>query len=258
MRRAKLHEKAVQPGRPAPGNKAAASAVLKKIYTRLLKAFGPQGWWPVTPPGASAPAYTPGLYGPPTGAGILEICAGAILTQNTSWKNVEKALEALNKARLLSMEALAASRPPVLEKAVRSSGYYRQKARRLKEFCAKVLREHPGGLEQWFLSSPLPALRSGLLSYKGIGPETADSILLYALDKSTFVIDAYTKRIFSRHGLFEASQGYESWRALFMASLKPGKALFNDYHAQIVRVAKEHCRAHRVHCDACPLNIYLK
>jgi len=150
------------------------------------------------------------------------------------------------------MEALAASRPPVLEKAVRSSGYYRQKARRLKEFCAKVLREHPGGLEQWFLSSPLPALRSGLLSYKGIGPETADSMVLYAAGKPSFVIDAYTRRIVSRV-LAARDLSYDGLKRLFERGLPPDVKMYNEYHALLVRLGKEFCRKTKPLCAACPL-----
>ncbi|HOI43720.1 MAG TPA: hypothetical protein PK523_12310, partial [Elusimicrobiales bacterium] len=152
-------------------------------------ASGPQGWWPVTPRGARSPVYTPSFYGPRTGAEMAEICAGAILTQNTAWTNVEKALAGLHGAGLLSAEGIAACPLPRLAALIRPSGYYRQKARRLRDFFERAGREHPEGLERWFRSDTTEGLRRELLSYKGVGPETADSIVLYAAGLPSFVID---------------------------------------------------------------------
>ena len=252
MRRAQFHEKALQPGRPAPGNKAAASPKLSDIYSRLLKAFGPQGWWPVTLPGKTIPSYTPGAYKPRSDADAFEICAGAILTQNTAWKNVEKALAALRKAGLTSAAAIAACPLPRLEGTIRSSGYYRQKARRLKEFCRRALKEHPEGLIKWFAAAPAYDLRAELLSYKGIGPETADCMVLYAAGKPSFVIDAYTRRIMER-AVLARGLSYEGWKEEFERSLPPDVKMYNEYHALLVRLGKDFCRKSKPLCGNCPL-----
>lgn len=223
-----------------------------------MKAFGPQGWWPVTPRGGNKPVYRAGFYGPHSGAATFEICAGAILTQNTSWKNVEKALGALKAAGLLSPDKVAACPLPRLERAIRSSGYFRQKARRLREFCRRAAREHPEGLKKWFVSLPPAELRAELLSYKGVGPETADSMVLYAAGKPSFVIDAYTRRIGARAGIAGAGPargpGYEGWKNLFERSLRPDVKLYNEYHALLVRLGKEFCKKTRPVCGRCPLN----
>jgi endonuclease-3 related protein len=253
MRRPQLHEKALQSRRPASRDKAAASSRIKRIYILLLKAFGPQGWWPVTPAGARAPVYVPLFYGAPGEKGAFEICAGAILTQNTAWTNVEKALSALHAAGLMSAAAMAACPLPRLEAAIRSSGYYKQKARRLKEFCRRALREHPEGLRAWFAAAGTTELRAELLSCKGVGPETADSMALYAAGKAAFVIDAYTRRMAERAGLARGLS-YDGWKALFEAALPPDVKVYNEYHALVVRLAKEFCRKSAPFCGGCPLN----
>ncbi len=217
-----------------------------------MKAFGPQGWWPVTPRGAAAPAYVPGRYGAPADAGAFEICAGAVLTQNTAWTNVEKALAAMRAAGLTTPEAVAACPEGRLAAAVRSSGYYRQKAARLKEFCARALHEHQEGLAAWFAAAGAAELRAELLSYKGVGPETADSMALYAAAKPCFVIDAYTRRAGERYGLARGLS-YDGWKALFEAALPPDVKMYNEYHALLVRLGKDFCRKTKPLCAACPL-----
>lgn len=198
------------------------------------------------------PKYTPGFYGPHTGAGMAEICAGAVLTQNTAWTNVEKALAGLRGAGILSAEGIAACRLPRLAALIRPSGYYRQKARRLRDFFARAAKEHPEGLERWFRSAPTAELRRELLSYKGVGPETADSMMLYAAGRPSFVIDAYTRRIGGRVGLGRGGD-YNAWKALFEAGLPPSPEIYNEYHALLVRLGKDFCRKTTPLCGGCPL-----
>ncbi|OGR46613.1 MAG: hypothetical protein A2X34_05195 [Elusimicrobia bacterium GWC2_51_8] len=214
-----------------------------------MAAFGPQGWWPV---GWNKPLYRPGFYGPISENEIFEICAGAILTQNTSWKNVEKALAALHAADTTSPEKINVCPAGKLGRLVRSSGYYRQKAGRLKGFCCYILRKHPEGLKKWFSAAPRQTLRGELLSLKGIGPETADSIALYAAGKAGFVIDSYTKRISQRLG-FAGELSYEDWQALFEANLPPNAGTYNEYHALLVKLGKEFCKKRKPLCNGCPL-----
>lgn len=183
---------------------------------------------------------------------MFEICAGAILTQNTAWTNVEKALKELGRAGLLSPEGIAACRLPRLERAIRSSGYFRQKARRLREFCERLFADHPEGLANWFAAAPAGELRSELLSYRGVGPETADSMTLYAAGKPSFVIDAYTRRIGGRLGLARGLS-YEGWKELFEAALTPEVKVYNEYHALLVKLGKDFCRKTKPLCAACPL-----
>ncbi|MEK7722707.1 MAG: hypothetical protein AAB359_10005, partial [Elusimicrobiota bacterium] len=226
---------------------------IKDIYSCLMKAFGPQGWWPVTPYGEIIPVYTPGFYGPRTGIGVFEICAGAILTQNTSWKNVEKALGELNRTGLLSPEKIAACPLPRLERAIKSSGYFKQKARRLKAFCRLAAKEHPEGFKKWFDSASRDGLRTELLSYGGVGPETADSMVLYAAGKAGFVIDAYTRRIGERAGLARGLS-YDGWKALFESGLPSDAKMYNEYHALLVKLGKDFCKKTKPLCARCPLS----
>lgn len=184
---------------------------------------------------------------------MLEICVGAILTQNTSWKNVEKALCALHKARTLSLKKIAACPQDTLAALIRSSGYHNQKAAKLKAFCRRISKEHPGGLKEWFLSAPAADLRAELLSYNGVGPETADSITLYAARKPVFVIDAYTRRIAARLGL-GSSAAYEMWQALFERNLPRDLKMYNEYHALLVKLGKDFCRKTKPLCAGCPLD----
>lgn len=257
MRRAQFHEKAVQPGRPAPGNKPAASPEIKRIYRLLLRAFGPQGWWPVSRAAGEPPVRSPGRRGPLPGPAVFEICTGAILTQNTSWTNVEKALAALFTAGIDSPARLAACPSGRLAALVRPSGYYRQKAARLKAFYRRALREHPEGLAGWFSAAPAGELRAELLSYKGVGPETADCLALYGGEKLTFVIDAYTRRAGERLGL-GARLDYAGWKALFEAGLPPDVKMYNEYHALLVRLGKDFCKKSEPLCGDCPLRTACK
>ncbi len=203
---------------------------ISRIYARLLRAYGKQHWWPVT--GANPE---------------LEICVGAILTQNTNWKNVEKAIANLRKAKLIDAKKLVDVKEKKLALLIRSSGYYNQKAKKLKEFARFVI-EH-GGLKKLFAK---PELRELLLSVKGIGPETADSMILYAANKPVFVIDAYTRRIFSRLGPCSRNLTYHELQDLFHSKLKKDVKLFNEYHALIVMHGKDICKT-KPQCEKCVL-----
>lgn len=178
---------------------------------------------------------------------------GAILTQNTAWLNVERAIAALRQRDALSVHALLTLPETELAALIRPAGYFNQKARRLKTLAAFLaaqgVADAPARLREQ--GSPM-ALRQRLLALNGVGPETADSILLYALDLPIFVVDAYTRRIFSRLGMIDSHAGYDAIRQQFEAALPPDAALFNEYHALIVAHAKRHCKA-RPDCAGCPL-----
>lgn len=202
-----------------------------KIYQELYQAYGPRHWWPGETP--------------------FEVMVGAILTQNTSWKNVEKAIAALKGKGVLHPEGVHQLRESTLASLIRSSGYYRIKARRLKAFVTFLLSEYQGDIER-MRKEEIGALREKLLLVNGIGPETADSILLYALQKPIFVVDAYTRRIFSRHGMISEKASYEEIQALFMDQLPPDERLFNEYHALLVHLGKNVCKK-KPECERCPL-----
>lgn len=204
---------------------------LMTIYQQLFDRYGPRHWWP---------AETP-----------FEVAIGAILTQNTNWNNVEKAIANLRVADALSCEAICALSRNQLETLIRPAGFFRQKAERLQLFTAYLRDRHQGCLEK-MLQQPLEPLRKELLEQKGIGPETADSILLYAGERLSFVVDAYTGRLFSRLGLLNGHEKYEQLRSIFMDRLPSQTALYNEYHALIVIQCKEHCRK-RPLCPGCPL-----
>ncbi|MBI5886973.1 MAG: endonuclease III domain-containing protein [Deltaproteobacteria bacterium] len=210
--------------------------VLTTYYDAMFAAFGPQGWWP---------ART-----------RFEVIVGAILTQNTAWTNVEAAIKELKAAGLLRPEAMHRAGLAHIARCIRSAGYFNVKARRLKNFTDYLFERHGGSLDRLFKTDGA-TLRSTLLGLNGIGPETADSIILYAAGKPEFVIDAYTKRIFSRHGLISEAAGYDEVKALFTGCLPPDAALFNEYHALIVVTAKEFCKSRKPVCEACPLKAYL-
>ena len=205
---------------------------LNLIYQRLYGAFGPQYWWP--------------------GESAFEVMVGAVLTQSTSWSNVEKAIRNIKKNKLLAPRKLYHLSHRARARLIRSTGYFNIKAKRLKEFLAFFLKAYQGDLKK-MRRQDISRLREELLSVKGIGPETADSILLYALDKPVFVVDAYTKRIFSRHHLIEDDATYEETQNLFMRNLKKDAKLFNEYHALLVRLGKDFCLKRRPKCDICPL-----
>lgn len=215
-----------------------------RIYKRLLKAFGPQGWWPVRG------GYHKGVR---TDRDRLEVCVGAILTQNTSWRNVEAAMAQLRKKKVVELNALARIPEEQLALVIRSSGYFRQKAKKLKLFASHVLKRH-GSLKS-FLAQDTETLRQELLSLWGVGPETADSIVLYAANRPVFVVDAYTKRIMSRVGVCSRNVSYEGLQDYFHERLPRDAQVFNEYHALLVGLAKNHCKPQPV-CASCPLEAF--
>ena len=194
---------------------------LRSIYDRLLRAQGHSGWWP---------GQTP-----------FEVCLGAILVQNTAWPNAERALRALEAARLLSYEALSGVSDQRLAELLRPSGTYRVKAARVRAFLDFLGRAYGGRVEGMASEEP-SVLRGKLLSVQGIGPETADAIALYAARQPLFVVDAYTRRVFGRLGLLRGGESYSAVQAMFMQRLPADVPLFQDYHAQIVRLAQDVCR----------------
>lgn len=252
---------------------ALAENSIRNYYDALLQAWGAQHWWP---------AET-----------RFEVIVGAYLTQNTAWTNVERALENLRCADVLSMEGIRTIRLPSLERLIRPSGYFRQKAKRLKTFIAFVDKRYGGSLDRMF-SESTDRLRTQLLDLNGIGPETADSILLYAGNHPVFVVDAYTRRVLDRHGILPQKTGYEEIRQLFQTALLPVAAqleqttantaprlaagfrgaahppspmstarrtalvqVYNEMHGLIVGVGKHFCGKSQPQCDMCPLQPYL-
>jgi endonuclease III related protein len=245
---------------------------IRRYYRTLCREWGAQHWWP---------AETP-----------FEVVVGAYLTQNTSWTNVELALAKLRAANLLTIEGIRSVKLARLERLIRSSGYFRQKARRLKTFVAHLDLQHAGSLEKFF-SQPTDELRNELLNLNGVGPETADSILLYAGNHPVFVVDAYTRRVLDRHGILPEKSDYEDVRQLFEGALTPmahqhrseahagvqpatgirGAAhapslmstlgrpalvqVYNEMHGLIVGVGKHHCKKAAPLCEKCPLQPYL-
>ena len=208
---------------------------LNDAYEQLFQAYGPQHWWPGDSP--------------------FEIIIGAILTQNTNWKNVERALKQLREAELLSVSSLRKTSVEELAELIRPAGYYRQKAKRLHNFLHFLDERYDGSLELLFDNS-VDELRMELLSINGIGPETADSIVLYAANMPTFVIDAYTARVFVRHGWIDADARYDDLKQYAESQLPQDTQLFNEFHALIVQVGKKHCRK-KPDCENCPLSSML-
>ncbi len=204
---------------------------LHEVYDRLLAAFGPQNWWP--------------------GESPFEIMVGAILVQNTAWKNVEKAIRNLANADLLDAHALASTDAEELQELIRPAGYFRLKTKRLLHLVHFVVEQYDGDLGAMF-SVGLSTLREELLSLNGIGPETADSILLYAGELPTFVVDTYTHRVLARHGWIGYEAEYYEIKDTFESELEQNVALYNEFHALLVRVGHLHCRK-TPKCDECPL-----
>lgn len=204
---------------------------LLSIYRKLYKAFGPQKWWPGDTP--------------------FEVAVGAILTQNTNWGNVEKAINNLKKEKVLNARAIHGMPVKKLASLIQPSGYFNIKAKRLKSFINFLMNDYHGSMEN-MRKEEMHSLREKLLDVNGIGPETADSILLYALDKPIFVIDAYTKRVLSRHNILGHDEPYDRFQELFHSSLKKDVKLYNEYHALFVRVGKMFCKTKPV-CEECPL-----
>jgi endonuclease-3 related protein len=207
--------------------------LLEEAYRRLHAHFGHRSWWPGETP--------------------FEIIVGAILTQNTNWQNVEKAIANLKRDGLLNARKLYALHPSKCASLIRPAGYFRVKTKRLRSFLKFFIENYSASTKR-MESEELGSLRHELLSVNGIGPETADSILLYALGKPVFVIDAYTKRILHRHRLCSEEATYDELQEIFMDNLKHEAKLFNDYHAQLVEVGKTYCRPQNPRCDECPLN----
>ena len=205
---------------------------LEVIYDKLYRHFGPQSWWPGETP--------------------FEVIVGAILTQNTNWQNVSKAIANLKKAKVLSPKKLYSLPQSRLAQLIRPSGYFNIKAKRLREFLNFLFKNYNGSLKKMF-SRPLEDLRKEVLSIKGIGPETADSILLYAGGYPTFVVDAYTKRIFSRQKLLSKDADYHTVQKIFVENLKKDVQLYNEYHALIVRLGKDFCKKTKPRCEICPI-----
>ena len=212
------------------------SSLLHSYYGALFAAHGPQHWWP--------------------GHSRFEIIVGAILTQNTSWKNVRRAITNLRLAKLLSPAAIGRVRESTLASHLRPSGYFRQKTKTLKTFVAFLYTKHSGSLDRLF-AAPTAAVREQLLQLRGIGPETADSILLYAGKHPVFVVDAYARRILERHGLAQPKSTYEELRSRFESSLPSDHRLFNEFHALIVHTGKHFCRKTNPACSLCPLQDFL-
>jgi len=217
------------------------------LYEILYDAFGPQHWWPMDHSHHKHTNTDP----------RFEVMIGAILTQNTAWKNVEKAIHQLKKQRLLSIQALVTIDTEKIKQSIRSSGYFNQKAKRLKNL-AEHLQEHYQGNLTIFFSKPLQTVRSELLSLHGIGPETADSILLYAAEKPIFVVDAYTKRLCKRLPLPVNHESYIDIQHYFQTNLNPHYSnhelieIYNEFHALIVNLGKYYCKPTPL-CSMCPL-----
>ncbi|MDD4953531.1 MAG: endonuclease III domain-containing protein [Candidatus Omnitrophica bacterium] len=202
------------------------------VYKKLFSFFGPQAWWP--------------------GETAFEVIVGAILTQGTNWQNVQKAIDNLKSQGVLEAKKLYALPEKKLAALIRPCGYYNIKARRLRNFLSFFIKGYGGNIRR-LIQREEGTLRGELLSVKGIGPETADSILLYALNKPVFVVDAYTKRLLLRHRLIKEDATYGQVQDLFMDNLKKDVRLFNEYHALIVKVGKDFCRKNKPRCSICPL-----
>jgi endonuclease-3 related protein len=207
------------------------TSILSQIYERLLAAYDPQHWWPGETP--------------------FEVLVGAVLTQNTAWQNVKRAIDNLRREDLLEPRALYDLPLEELEEKIRPAGYFRVKARRLGNLLAFLVERYRGSLEAMFRTN-LAELREQLLGINGVGPETADSILLYAGGLPTFVVDTYTHRVFARHGWIDFDADYYQIKDFFESGLPLVVPLLNEYHALLVRVGKEHCRK-TPRCEGCPL-----
>ena len=211
------------------------SKTLDKIYKQLYSAFGPRNWWPGETP--------------------FEVVIGAILTQNTNWTNVEKAIHNLKEAKELTSKKLYEIDTSELAEHIRPSGYFNIKAKRIKNFINWLFKNYDGDLSKMF-EQELPELRESLLSVNGIGPETADSILLYGGNKLTFVVDAYTHRIFKRHNLISEESTYDEIKIFFEENIPADVSLYNEFHALIVKLGSEYCKPKK-RCEKCPLNLFL-
>lgn len=209
---------------------------LSRYYQRLFEALGPQGWWP---------AET-----------RLEVILGAILTQNTTWRNAALAIARLRAARLLHLRRLREEPEARLQALIRPAGFFRQKARTIRAFVDWLDATHSGSLQRMF-ARPAAELRSTLLEVRGLGPETVDAILLYAGRKPLFVADAYSRRILARHGMLAADSTYAGAQEFVHRRLAPDPAVYNEFHALLVEVGKRHCLKDAPRCSRCPLEGFL-
>ncbi len=208
------------------------NTVLTDIFNKLFDAFGPQYWWPAQ--------------------NDFEVAIGAILTQSVSWKNVEKAIFNLKSADMLSIDGILEADDKNLAELIKSTRFYNQKAAKLKNFCRHIKNKYAGDIYMLF-DNDVMTMRRELLTIKGLGPETVDSIILYSAKKPIFVVDAYTKRIFSRIGYFDENTDYKDMQDFFMEHLPEDTQLFNEYHALIVKLGKDYCLNKRPKCESCPL-----
>lgn len=208
---------------------------IREIFDRLLAAYGPQGWWPAE--------------------SAFEVIVGAVLVQNTRWENVERAIAGIKSAGVLDPHVLHRLPAEELQELIRPAGVFRVKAKRLAAVLTYLVEEHNGDTAS-LAQTPSGQLRRELLALHGVGPETADSILLYAAEHPSFVIDAYTRRVLERHGWAQPSASYDQLQRLFETPLPHDAPLFNEYHALIVEVGKRHCRR-TAKCEGCPLECLL-
>lgn len=205
---------------------------LDHYYQRLLAEYGPQGWWPAR--------------------GRLEVILGAILTQNTNWRNAALAIRQLRGAGLLSLQNLRRTKASDLQPLIRSAGFFRQKARTIVAFIRWLEEHHEGSLRRMF-ERPAKELRAALLKLRGVGPETADAILLYAGNRPVFVADAYTRRILARHGMLAENAPYAAAQEFVHGQLKHDSRVYNEFHALLVEAGKQHCKLRAPRCHGCPL-----
>lgn len=220
----------------AQGTAVVPSEALQQYYSRLLERLGRQAWWP---------ART-----------RLEVVLGAVLTQNTTWRNAARALGRLRQARRLSLSRLQEIGQAELESLIRPAGFFRQKARTIRGFLGYLNRSHQGSLARMF-AGPAADLRRDLLSLQGLGPETVDAIMVYADRQPYFVADAYTRRILGRHGLVAEGADYTEVQQFLHQNLPAEHSLFNEFHALLVEVGKRYCKRHRPLCEECPLQQFL-
>lgn len=210
--------------------------LISKIYKTLYRFFGPQHWWPGDTP--------------------FEVMLGAILTQNTNWQNVKRAIANIKRANLLAPKKLLKNRRRIPE-LIKPSGFYKLKSKRLIKFLEMYVKHYNGDVKN-FKGKKTKEIREELLAIPGIGYETADSILLYALNQPVFVVDAYTRRIFTRHNVFDNNPGYDEIRLLFENNLPRDTKLFNEYHALLVKLGKEYCKKNEPKCNICPVRDIFK
>lgn len=213
-----------------------ASVTLNRMYRRMLKAYGPQGWWPAR--------------------STFEVMVGAILTQRTSWHNVERALRRLRAAGCLAAHTLAHCQRRRLEALVRSTGFFRQKAQRLRTFSRWYVERFGANIRRMRAAGPTEALRAELLRLNGIGPETVDAMLLYAAKRPVAMVDAYTRRIFQRHGVIRGRESYDEIQRVMMRQLPQTAPVLNEFHALLVETGKRYCHRRFADCAHCPLGIF--